>query len=149
MAEEYPITGFYFKLSFPSVSDKADTSFKEVSGLNVEMGVEEITEGGENRFKHRLPTGAKYQNVVLKRGITSLVSPLSDWCKSTITGGLSDPLVPQTVLLSLLNDSGSPVKSWNFINAWPVKWDFSSLNSMNNEILIESLELTYDYFVVE
>lgn len=145
---DYPITGFYFRLSFPTVSGLLDTSFKEVSGMQMEMGIEEIAEGGENRFKHRVPTGAKYQNLVLKRGISTLVSPLSLWCEATLVGGLSTTIVTQTVLLSLLNENGFPVKNWSFINAWPVKWEFSPLNSMNNEIVIETLELTYDYSVI-
>ncbi len=145
---DYPLVGFHFRLSFPLVLGLLDTSFKEVSGMNMEMGMEEIAEGGENRFKHRVPTGAKYQNLVLKRGITSLVSPLSVWCEATLVGGLSETIVTQTVLLSLLNEEGLPIKNWSFINAWPVKWEFSPLNSMNNEILIETLELTYDYSIV-
>ncbi|WP_394749661.1 phage tail protein [Spongiimicrobium salis] len=145
---DYPITGFYFRLSIPALSGLLDTSFKEVSGLQVEMGVEEIAEGGENRFKHRVPTGAKYQNLVLKRGVSTLVSPLSLWCEATLVGGLSVPITTQTVLLSLLNENSIPVKNWSFINAWPVKWEFSPLNSMNNEILIETLELSFDYSVI-
>jgi len=145
---DYPLTSFYFRLSFPTVSGTLDTSFSEVSGLEVEMGLEEIAEGGENRFKHRVPTGVKYQNLVLKRGIASLVSPLSVWCETILTGGLSDALAPKTVVLSLLNENSLPIKNWTFMNSWPVKWSFSPLNSMNNEILIETLELTYDYQLV-
>ena len=143
---KYPLTGFYFKLSFPVSGGMMDTSFKEVSGLNVEIGVEEIAEGGENRFKYRVPTGTKYQNLVLKRGVTTLFSPLAVWCESVLMGPLSHTIVGQPVLLSLLNDRGYPLKNWTFINAWPVKWDFSPLDAMKNEILIETLELTYDYF---
>lgn len=145
---DYPLVAFHFRLSFPSTSGLLDTSFKEVSGMTMEMGMEDIAEGGENRFKHRVPTGARYQNLVLKRGITSLASPLSVWCESTLTGGLSTTIVTQTVLLSLLNEKGLPIKNWTFINAWPVKWEFSPLNAMNNEILIETLELSYNYSIV-
>lgn len=145
---DYPLTGFYFRLSFPLELGLLDTSFKEVSGMSMEMGTEEIAEGGENRFKHRVPTGAKYQNLVLKRGLTSSISALSLWCEATIGGGLSSTIITQTVLLSLLNEEGFPIKNWSFINAWPVKWEFSPLNSMNNEIVIETLELSYDYSLV-
>ncbi|WP_296382174.1 phage tail protein [Winogradskyella sp.] len=144
----YPFVGFHFRLSFPLVSGHIDTSFKEVSGLSLEMEMEEIAEGGENRFKHRVPSGAKYQNLVLKRGITSFDSPLSVWCESTLTGDLSTAIVTQTVLLSLLNEDGLAVKNWSFVNTWPVKWEISPLNTADNEILIETLELTYDYFKI-
>lgn len=145
---DYPITGFYFRLTFPLELGLADTSFKEVSGLSMEMGIEEVAEGGENRFKHRLPTGAKYQNLVLKRGVTTSISALSLWVEAHLAGGLSTTILSQTVLVSLLDEDSFPIKNWSFINAWPVKWEFSPLNSMNNEILIETLELTYDYSLV-
>ncbi len=144
---DYPITGFYFRLSFPLELGLFDTSFKEVSGMSMEMGTEEIAEGGENRFKHRVPTGAKYQNLVLKRGLTTSVSALSLWCESTIGGGLSSSITTQTILVSLMDESGFPIKNWSFVNAWPVKWEFSPLDSMKNEIVIETLEFTYDYFL--
>lgn len=145
---DYPLPGFYFRLTFPLELGLADTSFKEVSGMSMEMGIEEIAEGGENRFKHRVPTGAKYQNLVLKRGVTSSISVLSLWCEATIAGGLSSKIITQTVILSLLDEDSFPIKNWSFINAWPVKWEFSPLDSMKNEILIESLELSYDYSLV-
>jgi len=34
--------------------------FSEVSGLEVEIDVEEYREGGKNEYVHYLPTGAKY-----------------------------------------------------------------------------------------
>lgn len=142
----YPLSGFYFQLSFISVWGVAETSFKEVSGISMEMGMEEIAEGGENRFKHRVPTGAKYQNLVLKRGFMTLPSPLALWCQSTIGGGLGDQITTYTVVVNLLSDLGIPIKTWSFANAWPVKWEITPFNSMNNEIVIESLELSYSYF---
>ncbi|KAA1247751.1 phage tail protein [Aquimarina sp. RZ0] len=148
MSSDYPITGFYFRLTFPLELGLLDTSFKEVSGMAMEMGIEEIAEGGENRFKHRVPTGAKYQNLVLKRGLTTSVSALSLWCEATLAGGLSSTIIKQTVIVSLMDENSLPIKNWSFVNAWPVKWEFSPLNSMNNEIVIETLELTYDYSLV-
>ena len=143
---DYPVSGFYFQLSFSGISGTVDTSFKEVSGLVMEMGTEEIAEGGQNSFKHRVPTGAKYQNLVLKRGLTSSQSDLSNWCKETIGGGLAETITTKTVVVKLLNENGAPLKSWNIVNAWPVKWDIASFNSMNNEIVIETLEFSFSYF---
>ncbi len=143
---DFPLAGFYFKLSFSGISGWADTSFKEVSGLVMEMGTEEIAEGGENRFKHRVPTGTKYQNLVLKRGVSFFNSDLITWCTDTIGGGLAETIMTKTIVVSLLNEFGIPVKSWNIVNAWPVKWETSSFDSMNNEIVIETLEFSFSYF---
>ena len=39
--------------------------------------------------------------------------------------------------------------AWDFVRAWPVAWNSASLNSMNNEILIESISLSYNYFTTK
>ena len=48
----YPLPAFHFKLVFTQKPGE-DTSFKEVSGIGTEINVQEVVEGGENRFVHR------------------------------------------------------------------------------------------------
>jgi phage tail-like protein len=153
MNEAYPPVSFYFQLSFSGDSGKADASFKEVSGISMETGIEEITEGG-NPFIHRVPTAVKYSNLVLKRGLVAKNSKIADWCfnpKGGVSvGGISmtETITTKTIVVHLLNEEGKPLKSWSFANAYPVKWSLSDLDSMNNEIAIETLEFTYSYFTV-
>lgn len=146
MNNQYPPGDFYFQLSFSVNSGSVDTSFREVSGNNMGLATEEIPEGGNNQYKHRVPTSAKFPNLSLKRGLVPKNSPLVDWCMKTLSGGLSEYIETKTIIVNLLDENGTPLKSWNFVNAWPVKWSASDLNSMNNEILIETLELSYSYF---
>ncbi|MDN3643361.1 phage tail protein [Lutimonas halocynthiae] len=146
MSNVYPPVAFYFKLSFSGVSNSADAAFKEATGISMEMDTEEITEGGNNSYKHRVPTSVKFSNLVLKRGLVPQDSEVVQWCMETLSGGLSDLIETKTIILSLLNENGQPLKTWNFVNAWPVKWSASDLNSMNNEIVIETLEFAYSYF---
>jgi phage tail-like protein len=146
MENEYPPVAFYFRLSFYGSTVSVDASFKEVSGLTMEMGVEEITEGGNNTFKHRVPTSVKFSNLVLKRGLVPKDSPLIDWCNKTLDGGLSEHIETKNIVVSLLDENGDLLKSWSFTNAWPVKWSVSDLTSMNNEVLIETLEFSYNHF---
>ena len=49
-------------------------SFAEVSGLSMEIEIEEYQEGGVNDTVHALPKAVKYQNIALKKG-----SLHSDW----------------------------------------------------------------------
>ncbi|AVI50443.1 phage tail protein [Pukyongia salina] len=146
MSNEYPLAAFYFRLSFNGLSGSVDSSFKEVSGISMEMDTEEITEGGNNSFKHRVPTSVKFSNLVLKRGMVSKDSPLVDWCIKTFGGGLAEYVETKNIVVSLLDENGDPIKAWSFANAWPVKWAASDLNSMNNEVAIETLEFSYSYF---
>ena len=148
MDPTYPPVSFYFQLSFSGSSGKADTSFKEVSGISMEMGIEEITEGGINGYKHRVPTTVKYSNLVLKRGFVPKNSDVARWCQETLEGGLEETIETKNIIVSLLDENDSPLKSWSFVNAWPVKWAISDFNSMNNEIAIETLEFAYSYFQI-
>jgi phage tail-like protein len=140
------ITGFYFSVSVAGGSSGSDAAFREVSGLAKEMHVEEVVCGGENRFKYRLPTGVTFQNLVLKRGVISGKSALLDWCKDTLNGGLAVPITAKNVQVNLMNQDGQSCQSWSFVNAYPIKWSASDLNSEKNEIFIETIELAYQYF---
>ncbi len=146
MNEAYPPVAFYFKLSFDGDSSGVDASFKEVSGITMEMGTEEITEGGNNNYKHRVPTSVKFSNLVLKRGLVPKDSPIIQWCQDTLGGGLMNAIETKTITVSLLDEEATPLNSWSFANAWPVKWSASDLNSMNNEVVIETLEFSYSQF---
>lgn len=148
----YPPGAFHFTVTVigsltPLVAlTSIDANFMEVSGIQAEFGTEEVAEGGENRFIHRLPTQAKYSNLVLKRGLVTKDSILGEWVGKTIGSRLSLPILPQNLVVSLLNEKRFPLVVWGFINAYPVRSQVAPLNSMENNILVESLELAYNYF---
>lgn len=144
-----PFSSFYFRLSFLKKPSKVDVAFQEVTGLSAQMDVEEVTCGGENRFKYRLPTTPKYQNLILKRGVTYADSPLRDWCSDTLTGGLDTRIKPKDLKLWLLNANNEPCFTWLIYSAYPVAWQASELNSEKNQLLIETIELCFRYFKVE
>jgi phage tail-like protein len=149
----YPPPKFYFSVSLLgsgtalAALTAIDSSFQEISGIEVEFGVEEVAEGGENRFVHRLPKQAKYPPLVLKRGIVTKDSMLGAWVELTLASPLSLPIIPQNLLVTLLGPNGDPLVAWGFSNAWPLKWKTASLNSTENEVLTESLEFSYNYFI--
>ena len=141
-ATYYPPVSFSFKVSFGG-GVSAETSFKEVSGLQVNMEPEEIVEGGQNRFAHRLPQPPKYSNLVLKRGLATS-SSLRDWVETSLK---DFTFKPAQVTVQLLNEEGTGLMSWNVVGARPVKWQLSDFDSMAQQgIAIETLELAFDYF---
>jgi len=146
MAVTYPPVGFYFLLEYSNGNSAVDAPFQEVSGLGSELGIDEVGEGGENRYKHRLPLPAKYSNLVLKRGLVTGGSALAEWCKETTESDFGQPIKTQTITVSLLNGSGNKLMSWSFNNAWPVKWGVSDFKSQENAIVIETLEFAYSFF---
>src|SRR5882757_6566021 len=115
-SQYYPPVGFYFRVSVSGINGQNEGSFQEVTGLNVKLDVEEIKEGGENRFAHRLPARPKYENLVLKRGMVA-DSFLVTWARKATEQFI---FTTKTVVLSLLNDDSVPLATWNFVNAYPV-----------------------------
>ena len=140
----YPPAGFHFVVEFTGVNGikREDVGFQEVSGIEAEIGVQELKEGGENRFAHRLPQAAQYKNLVLKRGMLT-DSGLIQWFRDAVE---SFRFSPVTVKVSLLNEQSEPLCSWNFIKAYPVKWVVSPFDSSKNELVVETIELAYTYY---
>jgi phage tail-like protein len=138
-------TSFYFSMSIAGDSSDSDAAFQEASGLSAQLDVEDVVSGGENRFKYRLPTTMTYPNLVLKRGVATAPSSLVTWCKQTLDNGLAQPISCKNVLLSLLDKNGHTTMSWNFVKAYPVKWAINDLKSQESNILIETIELAYQY----
>lgn len=150
MAEQtidyYPPLGFYYKVEFINISnDKNDVRFQSVSGLSVEYDYENYKEGGENRFEHKLPVSTKYSDLVLKRGMLT-PSKVLDWFLNAFNHRV---FIPADINVILMNEKGTPLRSWKVAHAIPKKWLVSDLNASESAIVIETLELTYRYFTIQ
>lgn len=141
----YPLPAFYFKVVVAGSPVDSETSFQEVRGIGAELDTEEVVEGGENRFVHRLPKAVKHPQLELKRGITAADSKLADWCRSIFESGWSQPIKPALVTVYLLDENGNPARAWTFADAYPVKWEVDEFKSTKNEVAIESIVLSYTY----
>lgn len=143
MANYYPPVGFHFLVEFEGLgTTEKDHQFQSVSGLSVDIETEEIAEGGENRFKHKLPVKTKYPNLVLKRGLL-IDSEVIDWCKDAIE---NFEFKPVNLTIKLLNEEHQPLVTWNVVHAYPVKWSVEDFSALESKLVVESFELTYNYF---
>lgn len=143
MANYYPPLGFHFKVEFSHI--EGEFQFQSVSGLTVELETEQIAEGGENRFKHQLPVRTKFPNLVLKRGLL-VNSGLVKWCRDAVE---DYDITPVDLTISLLNDEHEPLMTWNVVHAYPVKWAMADFNAEESKIVIETIELAYNYFNIK
>lgn len=144
MIDYYPPWGFYYRVAFGISQNKNDVRFQSVSGLSVEYDMEEFKEGGENRFTHKLPVRTKYADLVLKRGMLT-DSEVTKWFLAAFR---DRDFKPSDISITLMNEQGEPLRSWNVVHAIPKKWLVSDLNANDNAIVIETLELMYRYFTV-
>lgn len=139
----FPPAGFRFKVQIAGSPLEDDAAFTEVSGLDTEIEVEEIKEGGENAFIHRLPGRVKYGNLVLKRGILVKHSVFAKWCESVLQPAWAGSILCFDLNVFLLDETGKPLLTWHCSNAWPVKWGVGTFNSTQNDVAVETLEFAY------
>lgn len=145
MLNYYPPRGFHFQVQFLNPQFAViDSMFQSVAGLSTEVETMEVVEGGENRFKHKLPVSVRYPNLVLKRGMVP-DSALLRWCKAASE---NFEFTPMDLIVVLLNSQMVPLKVWNIKGAYPVKCEVSEFNAETSSIVIESIELSYKYFTI-
>ena len=124
-----------------------DICFQSVSGLDSNLETETIREGGENHFEHVVPVRRKYGPLILKRGILRTdESRISKWLKLAFDHQFVIPF--SSVQIRLLNEVHEPLMHWTINNVWPRSWKLGDLNAERGEVLIETLELNYNYLVV-
>lgn len=151
MPTYYAPTSFHFKVEFIGVDgagNDIEQRFQEVSGLSFDIETEELQEGGENRFSYKLPKRAKYPNLVLKRGLLQGTA-LLDWFKSAMNTYFTVVVYdfkPADIIITLLDEADQPVAVWNVVQAYPLKWSTSEFRATDNSIVVETIELAYQYF---
>jgi len=111
--------------------------FSEVSGLSLQTEVEDFKEGGVNDFVYKLPKGTTYTDLTLKRGLIDL--ELWDWYWDVVKGTIKRA----NITISLCDDSGDPIISWDYGEAFPIKWEGPQFNGKSSEIATETLTLTH------
>ncbi|MFN8499774.1 MAG: phage tail protein [Anaerolineae bacterium] len=134
-----PSASFRFKIEFKG-GPGVDARFTECSGLEFEVETFDYKEGGEQTKVHRLPGRVKYGNLTLKRGIAEDGQKLWRWVMKMIQGEIE--LCNVTVSL-MDSQATAPVRTWTFVDAYPVKWTASALSAEQNAIAIETLTLAH------
>lgn len=146
MSAYLPPLGFHFNARFDLPGAGArDVRFRDVSGLSMELEEFVYNEGGENRFSHKLPVRGRYPDLVLKRGLL-VDSGLRKWVLDAVHHLL---IQPTTVWVTLLDETHAPLQTFTVVGAWPKKWTLSDFNAEASEIVVETLELAYQYYRVD
>jgi phage tail-like protein len=122
--------------------------FMEVSGLEVSVGVEEVEEGGENNYVHKLPGRMTWPNITLKRGITQNDTLLEWFNKSSGEqfAANGNRLTRSTAAITLLGPGAQRLRAWEFDGAFPVKWKGPDFAVSSSDMAMEELEITHHGF---
>ena len=131
-----PYVNFNFLVELDGITRAA---FQEVSGFDSTIDVIEHREGGDNITPRKLPGMTKHSNIVLKWGMTD-DTELYEWHRDAVRGTITR----KNGSIVLLDRAGQEVTRWNFVNAWPTKWDGPDLNAEGTDVAIETLELAHE-----
>lgn len=141
MAEELPLVGFHFSLEFQG---KIAGYFTECSGIGSEHEVVEhkvVTPDGR-QVVMKIPGRLKWENITLKRGITSDMD-IWDWRKEVEDGNVESARRNGSIVM--YDQTLKPVAQWDFTRAWPVKVSGPQPKSDSNEISLEELTIAHEY----
>lgn len=141
MAEENPLVGFHFAVEVQGI---ITGFFTECGGLGSEHEIIEhkvVTEKG-NEVVMKIPGRLKWENITLKRGITSNMD-IWTWRKD-VEGGKVDTARRDGSIV-MFDQTLKEVARWNFLRAWPVKVTGPQPKSDSNEIGVEELTLAHEY----
>jgi phage tail-like protein len=123
-------------------------AFTEVTGLAVSLDVEELMEGGQNAYTHKLLGRMRWPNITFKRGLTDS-DALFTWLLKFSGDGLNgaqNKIVGETGSISVLTLAGKPFRTWSLTNVKPVKWTGPRLAASGRDLAIEELEVCHSGF---
>jgi len=140
---EDPLVGFHFAVD---IQGAVTGYFTEVSGLGSETEIIEhkvVNEAGVEVVM-KVPGRLKWENIVLKRGITSDMQ-IWEWRAMVENGDVAGARKDGSIVM--YDQALAEVARWNFNNAWPVKVTGPSVKSDGNEIGVEELTIAHEYIV--
>ncbi len=172
MADTFLLTGFRFKVKLlrspdivagrqqpagggtgyapPTGSTELGTGgFQECTGLEIEMDIQEYVEGGRNNGTVRRVGRAKYQPLLLRRGMffrkegEGRVDPqLWRWMQGILDG--ERPVARYDGVIHVMGQDNTVRASWTFDRGLPAKIRGPELNAKTGEIAIEELTIAHE-----
>lgn len=151
-----PIVGtprsFHHKAAYlVEVPGVGSASFSSVGELSVEAAVVTHWEGGK-LVPYKAPGRLTFSDVDLQRGATK-DRDLYDWFLEVANAasgrGLPDAAYKRSVDIVQLDRDGETLRRWTLFNAWPSKFVAGEWDNDSDDVVIESVTLTYDYFTLE
>jgi phage tail-like protein len=143
------LRSFRFQIKLHNPSDGSalgDGAFQECSGLEIELDVKEYLEGGNNDAVIRQAGRAKYQNIVLKRGMLygsgGVNRSLWEWLQGIASG--RRPVARYDGVIDVMSVGDEVVATWVFDRGLPVRLRGPELNARTGEVAIEELHIAHE-----
>ena len=133
-----PYRNFRYRVEIDGITQ---AGFSEATVPDTTVEVVEYREGNEpNPATARKLTGVvKYGNLSLKWGITDSME-LYNWHKDVTLGTVDR----KNISVIVIDEEGNDKSRWNFIQAWPTKYDAPDLTAKGSDVSIETLEIVHE-----
>jgi len=144
-----PYRAFRFRLEIGYIQV---AGFSECTGLQAEVQVEKVEEGGRNTHALKFPKVASLSDITLKRGLIQS-EDLWEWFQSVLKGQFDhanrrpenvDRDIGKNMTIVLLNEEGKDVKRWKIKRPLPIKWQGPDLKATDNGVAFESLVIAHE-----
>jgi phage tail-like protein len=132
-----PYRNFNFLVELDGI---AQASFIECSGMGNTTEIIETRDGGDNTTVRKLPGKTTHADITLKGGVTASIE-MWTW-RQTVIDGTFARKNGSIVVYDLKNQA--EVARWNFVNAWPTKWEGSMLTAKGTDIAVDTLVLAHE-----
>jgi len=140
---------FHKKFKFiAEIDGLGSAAFQTATELSVEAAKVEHFEGG-SLIPDKSPGRLTFTDVTLSRGATQ-DRDLYNWfvqvANAAQNAGLIDPLYKRLCDIIQLDRDNSVLRQWRLFNSWPQKFNAGDWDNNADEVVIEQVVLTYDYF---
>jgi phage tail-like protein len=132
-----PLNNYNFKVEIDGIQVGG---FSEATGLESTIETIDYREGGNNTTVQKLPGKTTYTDIVLSKGTTGGDNTLYNWHRQTVLGSIER----KSGSIIVCDRAGNEQLRYNFINAWPMKWDPADFNATGNQVAIERFTLAHE-----
>jgi phage tail-like protein len=131
----------------PTGTALGNGAFQECSGLDIEMDVQNYQEGGRNDGVIQRVGRAKYQNLVLKRGMFygddgHVNADLWNWMQGVVSG--IRPVARYDGVIEVMSVGFKVAATWVFDRGLPARIRGPEMNAKTGEIAIEELHIAHE-----
>jgi len=131
-----PYRNFSFLVEIDGITQ---AGFSDCSGFGSSTDPIEYREGGENHTVRKLAGLTKHNNLTLKWGMTDS-RELYAWYRDVQSGKIAR----KNGSIIVRDVDGTEKVRWNFVQAWPTKWEGPTLTAKGNDVAIETLEIAHE-----
>jgi len=138
----YPLPRNHFSVDWGGTR----VGFSEVSGLGIDAAAPVFRDGASPENSNlAMPGLLRYPHLVLKRTVQKSDNEFYSW----INTAQLNTVDRRDITVSLLDASNTPVVVWKFRNAFPIKLEYSPLESDDSGPMMEILEIAHEGMTVQ